>query len=521
MTRSRLSCTLAFLAAVLLCVGAPPTAAADPPLPNDAAGWSAAARRDVQAAYQLMAENHPGMFNAADPEFPARLKAARTRGLRLAGRVRDAAGFSAALDGFSAVLRDGHARVVAALPDSSSTPQWPGFVAVWRGDRLRVFASDVRGLPVGAAILSCDGREVRSLVLANVFAFGGNPDVPGDWWARAGDLFSDDGNPFIQNPQRCRVLADGKTFDLPLEWRPIDSRFKAWREQGFKGETLPIGLTAPRPRLLWLAMPTFSPKDAQRTAYRDAFEELHRRRAEVLAADAVVIDLRGNHGGSSFWSQEAARSLWGAARVDSLEDPSRVWWRASPGNTRYLTGLGETLRANGQPEMAAFADRVAKGMTTALVGGQPYWIESGGDVGSPKPAASAAPELQTPVYVIVPGYCASACLDAVDLFTRFPNTKLIGAPSSADTVYLEVRVETLPDGMAKVVIPNKLYRNRPRRSGESYKPAIEVDDLEWSTAAFRKVVEADLRSGADRKAVARPRALTRRVSGRFAGAESM
>ena len=96
--------------------------------------------------------------------------------------------------------------------------------------------------------------------------------------------------------------------------------------------------------------------------------------------------------------------------------------------------------------------------------------------------------------MIVPGQCASACLDALDVFTRFPNTKLIGAPSSADSVYLEVRIPALPDGLAKVVIPNKLYRDRPRASGQVYSPAIEVRDLSWSTSAFRAVVEADLKT---------------------------
>ena len=95
--------------------------------------------------------------------------------------------------------------------------------------------------------------------------------------------------------------------------------------------------------------------------------------------------------------------------------------------------------------------------------------------------------------MIVPGQCASACLDALDVFAHFPNTKLIGAPSSADSVYLEVRVQALPDGLAKVVIPTKLYRDRPRASGQVYPPAIEVRDLSWSTGAFRAVVEADLK----------------------------
>ena len=39
--------------------------------------WRAIAIADVNAAYRIFAENHPGMANPEDPGFPARLAAAR------------------------------------------------------------------------------------------------------------------------------------------------------------------------------------------------------------------------------------------------------------------------------------------------------------------------------------------------------------------------------------------------------------------------------------------------------------
>jgi hypothetical protein len=487
-----LAAGLLFGGQAMAAIGLPPVPARAQ-LPTTARAWSAAARRDVEAGYRLFADNHPGMFNAQDPGFPVRLRAARRRGLALAARAQDAAGFSAALDGFSAVLRDGHAQLIANLPKSATPERWPGFVAVWRGDRLRVFASALHGLPAGAEVLGCDGRDVRNLVRSNVFAFGGDPDVAGQWWARAGDLFVDDENPFVRPPRRCRMRAGGRAFDLALRWRPVDAGFHAWREAS-DGEVLAPGLTEPRPKLFWLALPTFSPDDAERTALQGAFETVRRRRGEILAADAVVIDLRGNEGGSSFWSQAAAKALWGEKAVDGAltADPSQVWWRASPANTRYVAGLAPQVGASGQPEAAAWIDRAATGMKAALAVGRPYWIEP--PDAAPATPADDAPPLKTPVYVITPGQCASACLDALDLITALPNTRLIGAPTSADTVYLEVRIEALPDGVAMAAVPNKLYRDRPRRSGQGYGPAIEVDDLGWTTAAFRAAVEADLRA---------------------------
>ena len=40
---------------------------------------------------------------------------------------------------------------------------------------------------------------------------------------------------------------------------------------------------------------------------------------------------------------------------------------------------------------------------------------------------------------------------------------------------------------------NKAYVNRSRRSGEVYRPAIEIDDLDWSTKTFLDRLERELR----------------------------
>ena len=97
-----------------------------------------------------------------------------------------------------------------------------------------------------------------------------------------------------------------------------------------------------------------------------------------------------------------------------------------------------------------------------------------------------------PFYVVVPGNCASACLDALDVFTRFPNTTLVGAPSSADSTYMEVRTVDLPSGLATVMVPNKVYVNRPRANGQVYHPKLPVLDVVWSMPTLLKVVEQDL-----------------------------
>jgi hypothetical protein len=78
------------------------------------------------------------------------------------------------------------------------------------------------------------------------------------------------------------------------------------------------------------------------------------------------------------------------------------------------------------------------------------------------------------------------------VFTLFPNTRLIGAPSAVDSNYMEVRQQLLPSGLANAIVPVKMYVNRRRGAGVFYTPSIQVEDATWSTSAFLAVIEADL-----------------------------
>jgi hypothetical protein len=131
-----------------------------------------------------------------------------------------------------------------------------------------------------------------------------------------------------------------------------------------------------------------------------------------------------------------------------------------------------------------FENSIAKGDKYLVEPDEPEEMETG---------TTADPEeLKTPVYVVVPGQCASACLNAIDTFKLFPNTRLIGAPSSADSTYMEVRNPALPSGMANAIIPMKMYVGRPRGNGVHYVPEILMTDFDWSTESFLKKIEADL-----------------------------
>src|SRR3990167_3327879 len=192
-------------------------------LPTTAQGWVELSRQDIEAAYQITAENHPGMADSQNPGFRQQLLQAKTNALLLVTQVKDAYGYEAVIERFSTSLQDGHAGAYATLPDLV-TPirRWPGFNAVWRGDALWVYYSEQAGVSAGMQIVSCDGKPVESLIRDRVFPFAGQVDQPGHWWSYGGRLLLDDGNPFNKPLKQCQfVIAGNEVVDIRSEERRV------------------------------------------------------------------------------------------------------------------------------------------------------------------------------------------------------------------------------------------------------------------------------------------------------------
>ena len=477
--------------------GASDAPAARPAPPE---GWRAAALRDIQAGFEVTLANHAGARDPHNPAFLGKLERAKEQALAQAAGVADAGGYHAALLRFTALIEDGHAGVYPSFDvDEFKPTRWPGFVVAWRGD-LFVHAAEGNAAQVGERIVSCDDKAARTLMEETVFGYFGRPGEEGQWWGQARQLFYDTGNPFAPRPQRCVFERDGRRLERTLDWRTAPKTLFAMGRECVIGKPLPLGLSEPRKGLFWVAMPTFDPADADRAAYRALYKQIGADRQRFLDADAVVVDLRGNNGGSSWWSRDFAAALWGedrlTRRAGAATAKQETWYRAAPDNIAYFRQLAEERRAQGEAQTAQWSTAIADQMDEARAAGRDYFVNKSTKT---LPAADPRTDLPgdpapftRPLYVIVPGNCASACLDAIDYFKLFPNTKLVGAPSSADSTYMEVRLVVLPGGLGRVVVPIKLYVNRPRGNGVFYRPDIPVTALQWTTEAFRDAVEADL-----------------------------
>ncbi len=462
--------------------------------------WPTAARTDILAAYDIYRSNHPGMHDPNNPGFAVQLERARDAGLTYAARARDRFGYQRALGAFSTEMQDGHAQLTLNAPIKDTPPSQylsPGFAAAWRGNRLLIHSTQDFPLPVGTVIEGCDGLAAADLAKSMLVSQNFRWREDGDWWLKTPRIFR--AGVGEDRPNACTFLApDGSRSTMTLEWKRAPADLGERLTRATDGERTPIGLWELRKGLLIIGLPSFEPDGEERRAYDALYEAMTNHKEALWSARAVVIDLRHNGGGSSSWGDRVADALWGedavGRKMAAYFKHVSIWWRASEGNTRYVGKLAEDFRRQGDKEAAAWADVLRSGMEVAMARNEPFHVEAD-ESDTPAKEETGETGFDRPVYVITPGGCRSACLDAVDIFKQFANVKLIGAPTSGDTPYMDIRSEVLPSGEGKIVIPNKLWMFKPRKPNEIYRPDIEVTDLDWSTAVFLEHIEKDLASG--------------------------
>ena len=439
-------------------------AAAD--VPRD---WAATLRADARAYHDQIAENHPGTYNQLDPGFARRNDAGLALALRRAAGVHDYPGYLWAMRGYVASFDDGHVALDVTQP-AALPLRWPGFLTGFdgAGRQVVVTRADDAALPLGATLVSCDGVRADRLAARNVGAFRGRWGLASQRATNGGRLFLDAANPYIKRPSRCRFDANGHSREVTLAWRDLpdtefDTRFAATAARTrppFAARTLPDGTR-------WYSLPGFDgdPDSADAKSLTTIIKAMRSEADAVTTAPRIVLDLRGNGGGSSDWSRQIATILWGSAAVNALPANSTgVDWRASSGNVATLEAYRDAWRT--APDMSAeakaWAERTAKGMASALASGEPLWRESEDETAESSAGAPHKP-LKARVFVLTDWGCGSACLDALDLWTGLGATH-VGQETSADSLYMDIRQVALPSGFARAVIPMKVYRGRKRGS---------------------------------------------------------
>jgi hypothetical protein len=454
--------------------------AAQPPTERD---WGAALRQDARALHDDIAANHPGPLNRRDPGFANRNDAQLALALRRARDARNYADYFFALRQYVASFNDGHMGF-GAYGDTPNEFRWPGFLTSYEaGEDIKVIlTTDEAGVPVGARLLGCDGMTADQYAAATLGKMWGRWNLESQRLTLGRLLFLDEGSRYIPQARSCHFEVDGRRRAVPLQWRPMGPSERSERMKMVfpRDSSREFGARVLKDGSRWYSIPSFDgePQSPAGKALPPMIAAMRADRGALAAAPAIVLDLRGNGGGSSDWSRQIAEVLWGRAAIRRLPTTKvYVDWRVSRANLEAIQdaysrrAAGSTL----SPEARAWFETVIKGLSEAMARGERLWRQPDEEAGQNSDVAEApeppVPVLRGPVYLLTDATCGSACLDAVDLWRELGAVH-VGQTTSADTLYMEVREVRLPSGIGAVSMPMKVYRGRPRGSNE---PVVPVD----------------------------------------------
>jgi hypothetical protein len=441
-----------------------------------------------------IAANHPGPVDPRDPGFAGRNDAQLALALRRASDARNYGDYFFALRQYVAAFDDGHMGF-GAFGDTPNDFRWPGFLTRYdgRGDIRVVYTSDAAKVPVGAKLVGCDGMSADKYAAATLGRMWGRWQLASQRQKFGGFLFMDEGSRYIPQARRCRFDVDGRRREVALQWRPLgrDERRARMNIVFASRDPRQFGARVLNDGTRWYSIPSFDsdPQSRAGKALPPMIAAMRADRAALAAAPAIVLDLRGNGGGSSDWSRQIAQALWNPAAFQKLPPDKRyVEWRVSRANLDSIRQSYARQNAGSglSPEMRAWFETVTDGLSAALARGDRLWRQPDEQPAQKQDAVSGRepplPPLRGPVYLLTDGSCGSACLDAVDLW-RALGAVHIGRTTSADTLYMEVRQLRLPSGIAGVSMPMKVYRGRPRGSNQPVVPTYSFDGDISDTAA--------------------------------------
>jgi len=413
---------------------------------NTAAQWRDITRADIEAAYQLLMEDHPALSRTInDTALRERLDAGRALALQRAGQVQTIEGYFATMAGFANVAGDKH--IWWRSPYMASAVQWAGLIMTRRGDSYVVFShadADEATSLVGARLLSCDGVSADDFAAQKLGGFSAVWSIEAQRIQRAPTLLIDSGNPFILRPSQCEFMRDRRRISHTLQWRDVS-----------RAELTPLVVLALNRGAagygvrsfsggMWIALQGL---DDGATAL---VAQVREQQAQLHAAPIVVLDMRGNGGGNSNFGEQIARVLFGDARVNHLYqggggDCSTVW-RVSPRNLETMRSY-VTRFAESNPEFSRGMREVVRRAERAEAEGREF---TGPTTCGSERAATGTPPAQAAaghIVLVTDNTCFSSCLIVTDMFRRL-GALHVGQATDAATHYFEVREERLPSGLS-------------------------------------------------------------------------
>lgn len=459
--------------------------------------WRDTTIGDLQAAYRLLHDNDPAAASEmGDKLFQRRLEEGHQAALKRAQLVSSYPGYVAVMAGFANAMGDKHIRSRPTYV--INRPKWPGFTVGKHGENWVVIQTEpTRASLQGARIVSCDGVGMAALAQRNLAGFRGDWSIGAQQIQNAPWLFVDEGNPFISRPGACIVQQGGKSRTMDLEWESIK------REDLLPRLTQAVGAGAAGFGVrrvgagYWIAVQSFQGDQPPLVV-----KAVQAQQQALRAAPYVVLDVRGNGGGSALVAHDIALALLGREAVESRMGPDTNdnqsgcsgspdgLWRVTADNIKTLESTGETYGKKGYADVKQLADQQVALMKAAQAKGH----ELSGDLNCPAPKVPPPSGVQprSPmrgrIVLLTDSLCFSACLSATMEFLAL-GAYHVGQVTDAATRYVDLREEYMPSGYSTFSVLQSAHPEEPYQIGP-FTPVLTYEGDISDTSALEKWIVA-------------------------------
>jgi hypothetical protein len=449
--------------------------------------WATIAVHDVEGAYKLLKDNHPGAAPSLhDVTFEQTLAKAYLLALSRARSVSSYEGYIATLAGFATDMGDKH--IWSRPTFVVAYPRWAGLIISKRGADWIVTDTDMPYIElIGASLVSCDGVPVTELARKNLGGFRADWSVGAQQTQSAPWLLIDEANPFISRPNSCVFDHNGKSDNIILRWERIRRenllpRLKTAIGAGAAGYGVRQVASG-----YWIGLQDLSSAKAN-----DVTTNVEEQKSALRQSAFVVLDLRGNGGGSSELGRQIAVSLMGRPAVDGRLSPESGSncggpdgaWRTSEGNINNMQYLLTTVLAGGAEVQRIFSVLLRDAREARAQG-----EEFSGPINCPPPSQPVPASQQPPsqmkglLLLLTDNLCFSSCLAVTDDFRQL-GAFHIGQTTDAATHFTEVREQYMPSGYSVFsTLQSVTDPSGPPRVGP-YEPALTYNGDVADTAAL-------------------------------------
>ena len=347
---------------------------------------------------------------------------------------------------------------------------------------------------MGAALISCDGEAVQDLARKNIGGFHAVWSVGAQQIQNAPWLLIDEGNPFITRPKACVFEHNSQRETVTLDWVRVK------RENLLPRVKKAIGAGAAGFGVrrvgqgYWIAL-----QDLQSDRARAVVKAVEDQKMALREASFVVLDLRGNGGGSSVMGRQIAASLLGAAAAEGRLGPATEAacggpdgsWRASEDNIKQLEFVqASPFVVEGGPEIKKMVQDTLRDARAAFSQGKAFSASINCPIEPPKPPAATQPPslMKGRLILLTDNLCFSSCLSVTDDF-RTLGAFHVGQTTDAATRYVDVREQYLPSGYSMFSTLESVDPGSPSEVGP-FEPALTYNGDIADTAALETWVIA-------------------------------